>query len=31
MMEPGRGTELHVGELLASVSTAAELLARLGS
>jgi proteasome accessory factor PafA2 len=31
MMEPGRGTELHVGELLASVDTAAELLARLGS
>jgi proteasome accessory factor PafA2 len=31
MMEPARGTEAHVGDLLASVSTAAELLARLGS
>jgi hypothetical protein len=31
MMEPSRGTEAHVGELLASVSSASELLARLGT
>lgn len=31
MMEPSRGTEAHVGELLASVDTPAELIARLGS
>ena len=31
MMEPGRGTKAHVGDLLAEVDTAAELLARLGS
>jgi Pup amidohydrolase len=30
MMEPARGTEAHVGELLSSVSTATELLDRLG-
>jgi Pup amidohydrolase len=31
MMEPTRGTEAHVGALLREVSSAAELLARLGS
>jgi proteasome accessory factor A len=31
MMEPMRGTEQHVGTLLAECSTAAELLERLGS
>jgi proteasome accessory factor A len=31
MMEPSRGTEAHVGTLLADCSTAAELLDRLGS
>jgi proteasome accessory factor PafA2 len=31
MMEPARGTEAHVGDLLASVTNASELLARLGS
>jgi proteasome accessory factor PafA2 len=31
MMEPARGTEAHVGQLLAEVGSAAELLARLGS
>jgi proteasome accessory factor A len=31
MMEPGRGTEAHVGRLLAECETAAELLHRLGS
>jgi proteasome accessory factor PafA2 len=31
MMEPGRGTKAHVGDLLDEVDTAAELLARLGS
>jgi proteasome accessory factor A len=30
MMEPTRGTEAHVGALLAEVGTPAELLARLG-
>ncbi|MGZ4692629.1 MAG: depupylase/deamidase Dop, partial [Acidimicrobiales bacterium] len=31
MMEPSRGTEAHVGTLLADCTTAAELLDRLGS
>jgi Pup amidohydrolase len=31
MMEPSRGTEAHVGTLLESCSTSAELLERLGS
>jgi proteasome accessory factor A len=31
MMEPLRGTEAHVGRLLAECSTAAELLERLGA
>jgi proteasome accessory factor A len=31
MMEPSRGTEAHVGTLLAECSTSAELLERLGS
>ena len=31
MMGPGRGTKAHVGDLLAEVETAAELLNRLGS
>jgi len=31
MMEPARGTEAHVGGLLSEVSSAAELLSRLGS
>jgi proteasome accessory factor A len=31
MMEPGRGTEAHVGTLLAECSSPAELLERLGS
>ncbi|MCB0951689.1 MAG: proteasome accessory factor PafA2 [Microthrixaceae bacterium] len=31
MMEPGRGTRSHVGELLDSVDTAGELLAALGT
>jgi len=31
MMEPGRGTEAHVGDLLREVGSAAELLERLGS
>jgi Pup amidohydrolase len=31
MMEPSRGTEAHVGSLLREVSSAAELLSRLGS
>ena len=31
MMEPTRGTEAHVGRLLAECDTAAELLHRLGS
>ena len=31
MMEPGRGTREHVGALLDEVTSASELLARLGS
>ena len=31
MMEPGRGTEAHVGALIAEVRSASELLDRLGS
>ena len=31
MMEPTRGTRAHVGELLESVSTAAELVAKLAT
>jgi len=31
MMEPGRGTKAHVGDLIAEVGSASELLDRLGS
>ncbi len=30
MLEPGKGTQAHVGELLASATSSADLLARLG-